>query len=139
MTSAPRTPEPGTLVLTAQQLSTTTEAVPVRRAVLRVETTTEQVMVPVTLTRQRARLHYVDVDPAAAVPVPAEQLLDGATGGWLVLTADEPVVTTRAVPVERVRLVTSWVTGSQDVEAALAHDELAEVITSSTLAAGPTA
>lgn len=116
--------DPVELTRSEERLVVTTEAVPVRRAVLRVETTTEEVMVPVTLTRQHVRLEYVDVDPTGAVPVPTEQLLDGAVGDWLVLTADEPVVGTRPVPTERVRLVTSWVSAEQQIQVELAHEDV---------------
>jgi stress response protein YsnF len=116
--------DPVELIRSEERLVVTTEAVPVRRAVLRVETTTEEVMVPVTLTRQHVRLEYVDVEPADAVPVPTERLLDGAVGDWLVLTADEPVVGTRPVPTERVRLVTSWVSAEQQIQVELAHEDV---------------
>lgn len=110
-----------------EHLTVTSEAVPVRRAVLRVETTTEEVLVPVTLTRQHVRLDHVDLDPDAAIPVETGSLLAGATSSWLVLTADEPVVTTRQVPVERVRLVTDWVTTQRDVQVQLSHEEVEEL------------
>ncbi|WP_165628961.1 DUF2382 domain-containing protein [Klenkia taihuensis] len=58
--------------------------------------------------------------------MPTAELLTGATGDWVVLTQDEPVVTTRPVPVERVRLVTEWVTGTQEVTATLAHEEVVQ-------------
>ncbi len=99
--------------------------VPVRRAVLRVSTTTEQVMVPVTVTRQHAHVEYVDVDPDdPGLPTPPGVGGPGTASGWLVLTADEPVVTTRAVPVERVRLRTGWVAGQVDVDLRLDHEEV---------------
>jgi hypothetical protein len=112
------------VTLTQQQLTVTTEVVPVRRAVLHIETVSEQVMAPVTLTRQQVRVEYFDIDPSTAAAVPAGQPLDGAASDWLVLTADEPVITTRPVPVERVRLATSWVTATAAVQTQLTHDDV---------------
>ena len=116
---------PGAEVLRSEEhLHVTTQVVPYGRAVLRIETTTEQVMVPVTVTRQHARVEYLDVDPGAAGPVdlPLGAPTTGATTAWLTLTADEPVVTTRAVPVERVRLATEWVAASQVVHAQVSRE-----------------
>ena len=114
------------LTRSAERLVVGTQVVPVGRAVLRVETVTEEVLVPVTVTRQRVRVDVVDVDPAAGPAT--DQLLggtrNGATGAWLTLYDEQPVVTVQAVPTERVRLVTEWVSGSEDVHAELAHDEV---------------
>lgn len=118
--------EPGEMTRSEQRLTVRTEVVPVRRAVLRVETTSEQVMVPVTLTRQHAYIDYVDIDPADATPVDPALLLDGAATAWSLLTADEPVVTTRPVPVERVRLVTDWVIQQHTVHTQLAHEKVTQ-------------
>ncbi|MCO7218340.1 DUF2382 domain-containing protein [Klenkia sp. PcliD-1-E] len=120
----PPEPQPAEATRTQQQLTVTTEVVPVRRAVLHVETVSEQVMVPVTLTRQQVRVEYDDIDPATAARVLAGQQLDGAVSDWLVLTADEPVITARPVPVERVRLATSWVNATAAVQTQLTHDDV---------------
>ena len=95
--------DPVELTRSEERLVVTTEAVPVRRAV---------------------RLVSGDVDPSAAAPGPPAQLPDGAVGDRRVLTADEPVVGTRPVPTERVRLVTSWVTAEQQIQVELAHEDV---------------
>jgi stress response protein YsnF len=124
--ASPAAQESGAMTRSEERLTVRTEVVPTRRAVLRVETTSEQVMVPVTITRQHAYVDYVDIDPADATPVDPALLLNGAATAWSVLTADEPVVTTRPVPVERVRLVTNWVAQQHTVQTQLAHEELAQ-------------
>lgn len=121
------------VIRSEEQLRIGTEVVPYRKAVLRVETTTEEVLVPVTITRQHARVEYVDIDPATAPPISPDLLIGdrvtGATSAWLTLTVEEPVISTRAVPVERIRLATEWVTDTHDIHAQLAH----EVVTESTV------
>jgi hypothetical protein len=128
MTSTP--PGGSYLTRSEERLTVGTEVVPVRRAVLRIDTTTEEVMVPVTITRQHARLEYIDVDPATALPVTQDLLPDdrrtGALSAWVTLTVDEPVVTTRPIPIERVRLVTEWITDQQVITADLAHEEITQ-------------
>ncbi|MCW2581629.1 MAG: uncharacterized protein JWQ53_419 [Klenkia sp.] len=122
------------MIRSAERLLVDTEVVPYRKAVLRVETTTEEVLVPVTITRQHARVEYVDIEPADAPAISPELLIGGrstgATSAWLTLTVDEPVVSTRAVPVERVRMVTDWVTGTQDVQAEISHEVISNEVIS---------
>jgi len=113
------TVEPTEIVRSEERLTVTTEVVPYARARLRVETTTEEVLVPVTITRQHARLEYVDAAGAPVAVPPGPQV-----SGWVTLHVDEPVVSTRPVPVERVRLVTGWVAGEQQVQAQVAHEEI---------------
>ncbi|SCX57932.1 protein of unknown function [Klenkia marina] len=106
-----------------ERLDVGVEVIPVGRARLVVETTTEEVLVPVRVTRQRVRVEMgppPDTSPVERAPATAS--------GWLTLHADEPVVTVRSVPVERVRLVTAWVPGETQVTATVAH-EVVEVET----------
>lgn len=129
------------VIRSEERLRVRTEVVPYRKAVLRVETTTEEVLVPVTITRQHARVEYLDVDPTTASSSSPDLLiggrLTGATSAWLTLTSDEPVVSTRAVPVSRVRLVTAWVTSTHDVQAQLAHEVVTEEVTGDPSPTGP--
>lgn len=83
-----------------------------------VETTTEEVLVPVRVTRQRVRVEMSAPSSTTAVDVPPTP----QTTGWLTLHADEPVVTVRSVPVERVRLVTEWVRGETEVRTTVARE-----------------
>ena len=115
------TVEPTEIVRSEERLTVTTEVVPYARARLRVETTTEEVLVPVTITRQHARLEYVDAAGAPVAVPPGPQV-----SGWVTLHVDEPVVSTRPVPVERVRLVTGWVAGTAQVQAQVAHEVVTE-------------
>jgi len=107
-----------------ERLDVGTEVIPVGRARLVVETTTEEVLVPVRVTRQRVRVEMTGPQDTAAVDVPRT----GRSTDWLVLHADEPVVTVRSVPVERVRLATAWVPGQTEVSATVSR-EVVEVDT----------
>ena len=118
------TVEPTEIVRSEERLTVTTEVVPYARARLRVETTTEEVLVPVTITRQHARVEYVDALGAPVTGVP-----DAQASPWVTLHVDEPVVTTRPVAVERVRLVTGWVAGAAQVQAQVAHEEFTTEVT----------
>jgi hypothetical protein len=101
---------------------------PWARAVLRVETVTEEVLVPVTITRQQARVEYLPL-----------RNTDGTTGAgdtddadsraersseWVTLYGDQPVVTLERAPIERVRLTTSWVTEQLPVTGQLRREEI---------------
>jgi stress response protein YsnF len=100
-----------TMTLSEEQLRVSTVTEPWARAVLRIEEYTEEVMVPVTVTRQRARVEQLPVTSVTGTPA------DGAltdqrstsTSPWVTLYTEEPQVTMRRVPVERVRMTTSWV------------------------------
>jgi stress response protein YsnF len=107
-----------------ERLEVGTEVIPVGRARLVVETTTEEVLVPVRVTRQRVRVETSGPPDTAAVDVERT----GRTTGWLTLHGDEPVVTVRSVPTERVRLVTEWVAGEAEVTTTVSR-EVVEVDT----------
>ena len=104
-----------------ERLRVTTETEPYRRAVLRIETVTEEVLVPVTVSRQIARMEYLPLDEAT----PSTGLSEGSSSTpWVVLHEDHPQVVPVRTPVERVRLTTSWVTGEQEVTESLRHEEI---------------
>ena len=97
-----------------EQLRVSTVVEPWTRAVLRIEEFTEEVMVPVTVTRQRARIEHLPVT-AHAGGEPADSGLTGgqrptSSTGWVTLYTEQPKVSVERVPAERVRLSTSWVT-----------------------------
>jgi stress response protein YsnF len=100
---------------------------PWTRAVLRVDTVTEEVLVPVTVTRQRARIEYLPLQAAegAATPDLSGDDRETRSTDWVTLYGDQPVVTVQRAPVERVRLTTSWVTEEQSVTQRLRREEIA--------------
>jgi hypothetical protein len=101
-----------------EQLRVRTVVEPWTRAVLRIEEVTEEVMVPVTVTRQRARIEYRPLAageadrPTAAADEPGTERPTSTTE-WVTLWGEQPRVTLERVPVERVRLATSWTTEEQ--------------------------
>ncbi|MCW2507798.1 MAG: uncharacterized protein JWR28_1279 [Modestobacter sp.] len=111
-----------------EQLQVTTVVEPWTRAVLRIEEVTEEVLVPVTITRQQARIEYLPLttdttrtpgDPAA----PGAERPTGATE-WVTLYADQPTVTLQRRPAERVRLRTAWATEETAVSADLRREQI---------------
>nr|WP_246214633.1 DUF2382 domain-containing protein [Modestobacter muralis] len=105
------------MTLSEEQIRVDTVVEPWTRAVLRIEEFTEEVMVPVTVTRQRARIDHLPITTHTGGTNGG--LTDGAVGGrdrstsstgWVTLYTEEPRVTVERVPSERVRLATSWVT-----------------------------
>ncbi|MGY2078959.1 PRC and DUF2382 domain-containing protein [Modestobacter sp. SYSU DS0657] len=99
-----------------EQLRVSTVVEPWTRAVLRIEEVTEEVMVPVTVTRQRARIEHLPLHAGErpAGDAPAEVGGD-RTGEWVTLYGERPVVSVEREPLERVRLATSWTTDEQRV------------------------
>ena len=121
---------PGAMTLAEERLTVSAERAPFARAVLRIETVTEEVMVPVTVTRQRARIEHLPLtQPTFAdggQDVPGVDVADGGQATpWVTLYGEEPVVEMRRVPVERVRLATNWVSTEEQVSAQLRHEEIA--------------
>lgn len=112
-----------TMTRSEERLTVSTTVEPWGRAVLRVETVTEEVMVPVRVTRQRARVEHLPPAPTGGPTGPAPSS-DGQTSEWVVLWGEQPVVSLEQVPVERVRLATSWVTEEHVVSDRLAREEL---------------
>ena len=119
----------GTMTRSEERISVDSVTEPWSRAVLRIEEVTEEVMVPVTITRQQARIEYL--------PLRATDRASAGTGGdrdlsdrgaratdWVTLYADQPVVSLERAPAERVRLTTSWVTEELPVTDQLRHEEI---------------
>ncbi|KQS63976.1 PRC and DUF2382 domain-containing protein [Modestobacter sp. Leaf380] len=119
---------PGT-VRSEERLSVRSSTVPWSRAVLRVETVTEQVMVPVTVTRQRARVEHLPLTPVSAAGGTIPPGTEGQATDWVTLWGEQPVVGVERVPLERVRLRTDWVTREDTVRGQLAHEEIAVDVT----------
>jgi len=127
-----------------ERLQVSTVVEPWTRAVLRIEEVTEEVMVPVTITRQQARIEYLPVtrtdgpgstgpgntslgthglgtDGEAGVPGTARTT---STGAWVTLYTEQPSVTLERVPTERVRLTTDWVTEDTRVTEELRREQV---------------
>jgi stress response protein YsnF len=120
-----------------EQLLVSTVVEPWTRAVLRIEEFTEEVMVPVTVTRQRARIEHLPVTTLAGGPADDRHTgTDGerstSTSGWVTLYTEEPRVTVERVPAERVRLATSWVTEETTVTGEVRREQV-ELTTSDTV------
>jgi stress response protein YsnF len=114
---------------TEEQLQVSTVVEPWTRAVLRIEEVTEEVLVPVTVTRQQARIEYLPLSPtdgARTAGEPGEPGVERATSTseWVTLYAEQPSVTLQRVPAERVRLTTSWVTEETTVSQELRREEV---------------
>jgi stress response protein YsnF len=111
-----------------ERLQVSTVIEPWTRAVLRIEEVTEEVMVPVTITRQQARIEYLPVTTADSVRTgePAEPGAQRptSTSEWVTLYAEQPSVTLERVPAERVRLRTTWATEQTTVSQDLLREHI---------------
>jgi stress response protein YsnF len=121
-------PDTGTMTRSEEQLQVTTVVEPWTRAVLRIEEVTEEVMVPVTLTRQQARIEYLpltldDDARTGEISEPGGRRATSASE-WVTLYAEQPSVTLERVPVERVRLATEWVTEETAVTQELRKEQV---------------
>ena len=111
-TSGPTTDE--AMTRSEERLNVGTQRVEAGRARLRKFVTTEQQTVNVPVTHEEVRVErepITDANRDAALDGPAISEEEHE----VVLHADQPVVTTEAVPVERVRLGTETVTDTQSV------------------------
>jgi stress response protein YsnF len=118
-----------------EQLRVSTVVEPWTRAVLRIEEFTEEVMVPVTVTRQRAVIEHLPITTHTGAPADGG-LTDGgrstSSTGWVTLYTEEPRVSVERVPAERVRLATSWVTEDTVVTDQVRREQV-ELTTSDTV------
>jgi stress response protein YsnF len=129
--TAPRTGTAGDTAMTRseEQLQVSTVVEPWTRAVLRIEEVTEEVLVPVTITRQQARIEYLPLPPTDSARTAGEPAAPGAqrptsTSEWVTLYAEQPSVTLQRVPAERVRLRTDWVTEQTTVSQELRREQV---------------
>jgi len=109
-----------------EQLQVSTVREPWTRAVLRIEEVTEEVMVPVTITRQQARIEYLPLAPGdrtGTTGAPGDDR-STSTSEWVTLYAEQPAVTLERVPVERVRLRTAWATEETTVTEELRKEQI---------------
>jgi stress response protein YsnF len=131
----------GSMTRAEEQLRVRTEQVAATRVRLVKYVVTEQVQVTVPVRREEIRIEEVPLD--APDPGPGETLVDesagegrhaatgtageGGTAGLpeeIVLHREEPVVSVRVVPAERVRLSTQLVQGQEQVGAQLQREQI---------------
>ena len=117
----------GTMIRSEERITIDSVTEPWARAVLRIEEVTEQVMVPVTITRQQARIEYRPLRAGDRTGTGGALDTDsraGRTGEWVTLYSEQPVVSLERIPVERVRLTTSWVSEEMPVTDTVRHEEI---------------
>jgi Domain of unknown function (DUF2382) len=127
--AAPATHADGAMTRSEEQLRVRTEQVATTRVRLVKYVVTEEVQVTVPLRREEVRLEEVPID--APDPGPGESLApDGgyAAGASLpeeiVLHREEPVISVRVVPAERVRLRTDVVEGQEQVSGRVQREQI---------------
>jgi uncharacterized protein (TIGR02271 family) len=116
---------PAEVVLSEEQLLVETQRVPAERVRLRKEIVTEEVTLTVTLRREELVIERASAGEDEALVEPSQDPLghDGALE--ILLWAEEPVVTTRSVPVERVRIRRDVVTEDQEITTELRRERAA--------------
>ena len=133
------------MTLVEEQLQVSTVVEPWTRAVLRIEEVTEEVLVPVTVTRQQARIEYLPLNPHQGARTPGEPSEPGAeratsTSEWVTLYTEQPSVTLQRLPAERVRLTTAWVTEETSFSEELRREQVdlstTETLSSTTVRPG---
>ncbi len=105
-----------------EQLDVHNRQVFVERVRVRKVIVEEQVMVPVTVRREELRVEREPVAPGEDVQ--GTTTAAGAEPLELVLRREEPVVGTRIVPVERVRISTVPIGEERVVHETLRHEEV---------------
>jgi stress response protein YsnF len=137
----PSPPAPGTggMVRNEEQLRVGTERVAATRARLVKYVVTEEVTITVPVRREEFRIEEIPID--APDPGPGESLavpgtpdaapttapIPAVSGGLpeeIVLHAERPIVTVEVVPVERVRLRTETVTGTETVTEQVQREQI---------------
>ncbi|TKV56415.1 DUF2382 domain-containing protein [Nakamurella flava] len=108
-----------------EHLQVGTERVEAGRARLRKYVVTEQETVTVPVTREEVRVEREPITDANGGGRAATAVVGTEEEHEVVLTEERPVVTTEAVPVERVRLDTETVTEQQTVTGDVRKEEIA--------------
>ena len=109
------------VTLTEEQLLVDTQRLPTERVRLRKEIVEEEVTVTVVLRHEELVIEREPIRPGDASPERTDApALDEPME--IVLWAEEPVVTTRAVPTERVRVVRTLGSQQQDLTAQLRRE-----------------
>jgi len=116
-------PEPAEEVtLTEEQLVVDTQRVPAQRVRVRKEIVEEEVTVTVTLRHEELVIEREPIAPGEAPPETAAGPRLDEPPIEIVLWAEEPVVSTRAVPVETVRVLRTLGSQQQDLTAQLRRE-----------------
>lgn len=128
-------PDDGAMTRSEERLRVATEQVAATRVRLVKYVVTEQVQITVPVRREEVRLEEVPLD--APDPGPGESLGAGGSLGAaepagfgaglpeeMVLHREEPVVSMRVVPTERVRLRTELVEGQQQVSGQVQREQI---------------
>jgi uncharacterized protein (TIGR02271 family) len=116
-------PEPAEEVtLTEEQLVVDTQRVPAQRVRVRKEIVEEEVTVTVTLRHEELVIEREPIAPGEAPPESAAGPRLDEPPIEIVLWAEEPVVSTRAVPVETVRVLRTLGSEQQDLTAQLRRE-----------------
>ena len=92
------------ILVSEEQLAVETRSVPTERVHVRKEVVTEDVTITVTLRREELVIEREPIDAAAGAAHGDDRLAVDGEEFEVVLHAEEPVVTKRVMPVERVRL-----------------------------------
>jgi uncharacterized protein (TIGR02271 family) len=128
--TAPPEPEPvpdlkpheEEVTLTEEQLVVETERVPAQRVRVRKEIVEEEVTVTVMLRHEELVIEREPIKPGEAPPETADGPRLDEPPLEIVLWAEEPVVSTRAVPTERVRVLRTLGSEQQDLTAQLRRE-----------------
>lgn len=109
------------VTLTEEQLLVDTQRVPAERVRLRKEIVEEEVTVTVVLRHEELVIEREPIQPGDTPPERSDVPALGEPME-IVLWAEEPVVTTRSVPAERVRVVRTLGSQQQDLTAQLRRE-----------------
>jgi hypothetical protein len=114
----------GAMTRSEEQLRVATEQVAATRVRLVKYVVTEEVQLTVPVRREEIRVEEVPFD--APDPGPGESLVSGTADlpEEIVLHREEPVVSVRVVPAERVRLRTEVVQGQEQVGARVQREQI---------------
>lgn len=120
-------PSDGAMTRSEERLRVSTERVPATRVRVTKYVVTEEVQITVPVRREEVRLEEVPVDAPDAGP--GESLVAGEHTGpalpeEIVLHREEPVVSVRVAPAERVRLRTEVVRGEERVSGQVHREQI---------------
>ena len=110
------------VTLTEEQLVVETERVPAQRVRVRKEIVEEQVTVTVTLRHEELVIEREPLEPGAPTTESADAPRLDEAPIEIVLWAEEPVVSTRAVPTEKVRVLRTLGSEQRDLTAQLRRE-----------------
>ena len=116
--------EAADVVVSEEQLAVETRSVPTERVRVRKAVVTEDVTVTVTLRREELVIDREPIAPGSDVAADATAMT-GEGALEFVLHAEEPVVTKRVVPVERVRLHRNTITEEHRVTDTVRKEQVA--------------